>query len=135
MVGMELSWGPPDPSVTGKTQPEPWPVPQLSLHVEALANCSLCQVRTSRQQAHMLLCHAHGHMHAAGNPPLGDTQSHPKASPAPGRAQGTQAHAGMALAHLSEHLNLPALYDGAIQLLPCPVGICASFKSYKPKTL
>lgn len=53
----------------------------------------------------------------------------------PGRAEGTHAHAGMALAHLSEHLNLPALYDGAIQLLPCPVGICASFKSYKPKTL
>lgn len=55
-------------------------------------------------------------------------------SPEPGQGTRTRRH-GTALAHLSEHLNLPALYDGAIQLLPCPVGICASFKSYKPKTL
>lgn len=52
-----------------------------------------------------------------------------------GSAGDAQHTAGRALAHLSEHLNLPALYDRAIQLLSCPVGICASFKSYKPKTL
>lgn len=59
------------------------------------------------------------------------THAHTGQAP-PGHAHG---RAGRALAHLSEHLNLPALYDCAIQLLSCPVGICASFKSYKPKTL
>lgn len=84
-------------------------------------------------------------MHALGTAPqghvgLGRTRGGHRVSPAPALpchrpGQGGRTHAAMALAHLSEHLNLPALYDGAIQLLPCPVGICASFKSYKPKTL
>lgn len=59
----------------------------------------------------------------------------PRAGEGAGQGGGDARTRSMALAHLSEHLNLPALYDGAIQLLPCPVGICASFKSYKPKTL
>lgn len=75
----------------------------------------------------------------AGGAPAAPSSSALPAPPAGRGARGSagdaQDTAGRALAHLSEHLNLPALYDRAIQLLSCPVGICASFKSYKPKTL
>lgn len=92
------------------------------------ARHSLCQAMTfPAAGTHAPVPHSGTHARA-GQGGLGH-----RAAPSPGRGH-THRH-GTALAHLSEHLNLPALYDGAIQLLPCPVGICASFKSYKPKTL